>query len=59
MHGADGYIAAVVALLFVAGLIVILRALRERLANHRDWDGAMIGVRAVENVRNSTANKRA
>ena len=58
MHGTDPYIAAVVALMFVAGLIVIVWALRERLTNHRNWDGALVGSRAVENVRSSASNKR-
>ena len=59
MQGTDPYIAAVVALMFVAGLVVIVWALRQRVTNHRAWDGAMVGVRAVENVRDSASNKRA
>lgn len=58
MHGTDPYIAAVVALLFVAGLVVIVWALRQRFTNHRNWDSAMVGTRAVENVRSSAPGKR-
>lgn len=58
MHGPDPYIAAVVALMFVAGLVVIVWALRERLTNHRNWDGARVGTRAAENARSSAPDKR-
>ena len=53
MHGTDPYIAAVVALLFVAGLTVIFWALRERITNHRNWDGGLVGTRGGEHVRRS------
>ena len=54
MHGTDPYIAAVVALLFVAGVAVIIWALRERFKNHRNWDSGLIGTRA----RGSAHDKR-
>lgn len=58
MHGTDPYIAAVAALLFVAGVAVIFWALRERLANHRNWDGGLVGTRGREHVRRSARDKR-
>ncbi len=54
MHGTDPYIAAVVALLFVAGVAVIIWALRERFTNHRNWDSGLVGTRA----RGSAPGKR-
>jgi hypothetical protein len=59
MHGTDPYIAAVVALLFVAGVAVFFWALRERFTTHRNWDGRMVGIRGGENVRRSVRNRRA
>ncbi len=58
MHGTDPYIAAVVALLFVAGLAVIFWALRERFTNHRNWDGGLVGARGGENPGRSARDKR-
>lgn len=46
MHGPDQIIAAVVALMFLAGLVVIYRAVRQRSLKHRNWDNELVGVRA-------------
>jgi hypothetical protein len=59
MHGNDPYIAAVVALLFITGLVVTYWAVRQRSVNHRNWDGALVGTRGEESVRTSARNKRA
>jgi hypothetical protein len=45
MRGRDQYLAVVVAVLFVAGLIVVYFAVRKRSKIHRNWDSELVGTR--------------
>jgi hypothetical protein len=46
MHGPDQYLAVIVGALFFTGLIVAYMAVRQRSLRARNWDTALVGVRA-------------
>lgn len=46
MTGPDQYLAVIVAALFFTGLIVAYMAARQRSLKARDWDAALVGIRA-------------
>lgn len=45
MNGPDQYLAVVVAVLFITGLIVAGLAVRERFKTRRNWESEIVGTR--------------
>lgn len=49
----DQYLAVAVGLLFITGLIMMYYAMRQRSADLRAWDTALVGIRAATGPRKS------